>query len=84
MQINTTTEADLVFSFFKLISVFQGEPVPFVPFSHRYHTPAPYEAGSTEPFWYSIKRGPAHVIIMAAYSAFGKYLLDFLVWFAWL
>ncbi|XP_059432421.1 purple acid phosphatase 2-like [Corylus avellana] len=49
-----------------------GEPVPFVPFSHRYHTP--YEAaGSTAPFWYSIKRGPAHVIIMAAYSAFGKY-----------
>ncbi|KAK7850350.1 purple acid phosphatase 2 [Quercus suber] len=47
-----------------------GEPVPFVPYSHRYHTP--YEAaGSTAPFWYSIKRGPAYIIVMAAYSAFG-------------
>jgi hypothetical protein len=55
-------------------SLLQGEPIPFVPFSHRFHTP--YEAaGSTSPFWYSFKRGPAHVIVMAAYSAFGKYLL---------
>ncbi|KAB1207328.1 Purple acid phosphatase 2 [Morella rubra] len=47
-----------------------GEPEPFKPFSHRYHTPYA-AAGSTSPFWYSIKRGPAHVIVMAAYSAFG-------------
>ncbi|WZY94620.1 hypothetical protein YC2023_066949 [Brassica napus] len=33
-----------------------GENKPFKPFTHRYHTP--YRAsGSTEPFWYSIKRG---------------------------
>lgn len=56
------------------LSLLQGEPVPFVPFSHRFRTP--YEAaGSTAPFWYSIKRGPAHIIVMAAYSAFGKYSL---------
>ncbi|KAL0691403.1 hypothetical protein Bca4012_091082 [Brassica carinata] len=33
-----------------------GENKPFKPFTHRYRTP--YRAsGSTEPFWYSIKRG---------------------------
>ncbi|GMY05717.1 purple acid phosphatase 2-like [Fagus crenata] len=57
-----------------------GEPIPFVPYSHRYHTP--YEAaGSTSPFWYSIKRGPAYVIVMAAYSAFG-YITPQYSWFS--
>ncbi|KAJ4792449.1 Purple acid phosphatase [Rhynchospora pubera] len=49
-----------------------GETVPFKPFTNRYHTP--YRASnSTAPFWYSIKRGPAHIIVLASYSAYGKY-----------
>ncbi|CAL4890661.1 unnamed protein product [Urochloa decumbens] len=49
-----------------------GETTPFKPFSHRY--PTPYlAAGSTEPFWYSVKLGSAHVIVLASYSAYGKY-----------
>ncbi|OIW05548.1 hypothetical protein TanjilG_23334 [Lupinus angustifolius] len=49
-----------------------GETVPFKPFTNRYHVPfKPSE--STEPFWYSIKRGPAHVIVLASYQAYGKY-----------
>ncbi|XP_010530813.1 PREDICTED: purple acid phosphatase 10 [Tarenaya hassleriana] len=49
-----------------------GETRPFKPFSHRYRTPY-RSSGSTEPFWYSIKRGPAHIIVLASYSAYGKY-----------
>ncbi|KAJ6797720.1 purple acid phosphatase 2 [Iris pallida] len=49
-----------------------GETVPFKPFTHRYHVP--YRAsGSTAPFWYSIKRASAHIIVLASYSAYGKY-----------
>ncbi|KAJ0963150.1 hypothetical protein J5N97_028272 [Dioscorea zingiberensis] len=49
-----------------------GETKPFKPFSHRYTVP--YKAsGSTAPFWYSIKRASAHVIVLSSYSAYGKY-----------
>ncbi|CAJ1956961.1 unnamed protein product [Sphenostylis stenocarpa] len=49
-----------------------GETEPFKPFRHRYH--APYQAsGSTEPFWYSVKIASAHIIVLASYSAYGKY-----------
>ncbi|KAE9593496.1 hypothetical protein Lal_00028830 [Lupinus albus] len=49
-----------------------GETKPFKPFTHRY--PVPFKPSeSTEPFWYSIKRGPAHVIVLASYKAYGKY-----------
>ncbi|KAG4971838.1 hypothetical protein JHK85_038259 [Glycine max] len=48
------------------------ETEPFKPFRHRYHVP--YQAsGSTEPFWYSIKIASAHIIVLASYSAYGKY-----------
>ncbi|KAH0892138.1 hypothetical protein HID58_054567 [Brassica napus] len=52
--------------------VLQGETKPFQPFKHRYRTPH-RSSGSTEPFWYSIKRGPAYIIVLASYSAYGKY-----------
>uniref|UniRef100_A0A2P2KMY6 Purple acid phosphatase n=1 Tax=Rhizophora mucronata TaxID=61149 RepID=A0A2P2KMY6_RHIMU len=49
-----------------------GETKPFKPFRHRYHTP--YKASdSTEPFWYSIKRASAYIIVLSSYSAYGKY-----------
>ncbi|KAF8763072.1 hypothetical protein HU200_008923 [Digitaria exilis] len=49
-----------------------GETTPFKPFAHRY--PTPYlAAGSSEPYWYSVKLGPAHIIVLSSYSAFGKY-----------
>ncbi|GJM95041.1 hypothetical protein PR202_ga11735 [Eleusine coracana subsp. coracana] len=49
-----------------------GEEKPFKPFTHRY--PTPYRAaGSTEPFWYSVKIGSAHIVVLASYSAYGKY-----------
>ncbi|XP_038990476.1 purple acid phosphatase 2-like isoform X1 [Phoenix dactylifera] len=49
-----------------------GEKVPFKPYSHRYHVP--YRAsGSTSPFWYSIRRASAYIIVLASYSAYGKY-----------
>ncbi|KAL9322311.1 hypothetical protein ACSQ67_010364 [Phaseolus vulgaris] len=49
-----------------------GETEPFKPFKHRYHVP--YKAsGSTEPFWYSVKIASAHIIVLASYSAYGKY-----------
>lgn len=49
-----------------------GETTPFKPFTHRYPTPH-RAAGSTEPFWYSVKIASAHVIVLASYSAYGKY-----------
>ncbi|GAB4853857.1 prolyl aminopeptidase [Ancistrocladus abbreviatus] len=53
-----------------------GETKPFKPFSHRY--PTPYKASnSTGPFWYSIKRGSAYIIVLASYSAYGKYTPQF-------
>ncbi|KAL8556210.1 hypothetical protein ACS0TY_003851 [Phlomoides rotata] len=49
-----------------------GETTPFKPFTHRYRTP--YEASnSTTPFWYSIKRASAYIIVLSSYSAYGKY-----------
>ncbi|KAL9270293.1 Purple acid phosphatase 2-like protein [Drosera capensis] len=49
-----------------------GESIPFKPYVHRY--PTPFEASeSTTPFWYSIKRASTYIIVMASYSAFGKY-----------
>ncbi|KAJ8446626.1 hypothetical protein Cgig2_002788 [Carnegiea gigantea] len=48
-----------------------GETHPFKPFKHRYQTP--YKASnSTEPFRYSIKGGPAYIIVLSSYSAYGK------------
>jgi acid phosphatase type 7 len=40
-----------------------GENVPFKPFAHRYPTP----------FWYSVRVASAHVVVLASYSAYGKY-----------
>lgn len=52
-------------------SLFQGEQIPFKPYTYRYHVP--YEASlSTSPLWYSIKRASAYIIVMSSYSAFGK------------
>ncbi|GMY05714.1 purple acid phosphatase 2-like [Fagus crenata] len=48
-----------------------GEPIPFKPFTNRFNTPYP-ASGSTAPYWYSIKRGPAYIIAMNADSAFAK------------
>lgn len=64
MSINTWRECNCY------LFLLQDENVPFKPFRNRYHTPYA-AAGSTSPFWYSIKRGPAYIIVMAAYSAFG-------------
>jgi len=53
-----------------------GETTAFKPFAHRY--PTPYRAsGSSEPYWYSVKLGPAHIIVLSSYSAFGKYTPQF-------
>ncbi|KAK4772185.1 hypothetical protein SAY86_013960 [Trapa natans] len=49
-----------------------GEIKPFKPFRHRYHTPFK-ASGSTEPFWYSIKRASAYIIVLSSYSAYGTY-----------
>ncbi|KAI4298295.1 hypothetical protein L6164_031872 [Bauhinia variegata] len=49
-----------------------GETKPFKPFTHRYRVP--YKASqSTAPFWYSIKRASAYIIVLSSYSAYGKY-----------
>ncbi|KAG8368198.1 hypothetical protein BUALT_Bualt15G0020300 [Buddleja alternifolia] len=49
-----------------------GETKPFKPFIQRYRTP--YKASnSTDPLWYSIKRASAYIIVLSAYSAYGKY-----------
>ncbi|KAL6846870.1 hypothetical protein ACP4OV_022723 [Aristida adscensionis] len=49
-----------------------GETEPFKPFTNRY--PTPFNAsGSTSPLWYSVKMASAHVIVLASYSAYGKY-----------
>ncbi|KAK4761321.1 hypothetical protein SAY87_006214 [Trapa incisa] len=55
-----------------------GETKPFKPFTNRYHVP--YRASdSTAPFWYSIKRASAYIIVLASYSAYGKYTPQY-VW----
>ncbi|XP_078149038.1 purple acid phosphatase 2-like isoform X1 [Carex rostrata] len=49
-----------------------GETTPFKPMSNRY--PTPYKAsGSTEPYFYAVRRASAHIIVLASYSAYGKY-----------
>ncbi|KMZ72870.1 Purple acid phosphatase [Zostera marina] len=49
-----------------------AEPFPFKPFMSRY--PTPYKVSmSTSPLWYSIKRGPAYIIVLSSYSAYGTY-----------
>ncbi|KAJ4962856.1 hypothetical protein NE237_022795 [Protea cynaroides] len=49
-----------------------GETKPFKPYTRRYHVP--YRASkSTTPFWYSVKRASAHIIVLSSYSAYGKY-----------
>uniref|UniRef100_A0A0D6QXJ8 Purple acid phosphatase n=1 Tax=Araucaria cunninghamii TaxID=56994 RepID=A0A0D6QXJ8_ARACU len=49
-----------------------GETQPFKPYRYRYHVP--YRASnSTIPFWYSIKRASAYIIVLSSYSAYGKY-----------
>lgn len=49
-----------------------GETKPFKPYTHRYHVP--YKAStSTAPFWYSIKRASAYIVVLSSYSAYGKY-----------
>lgn len=54
-----------------LVLLLQGEPIPFKPYTHRYYVP--YNAsGSAAPFWYSIKRASAYVIVLGSYSAYGK------------
>ncbi|KAL1831528.1 hypothetical protein ACET3Z_001179 [Daucus carota] len=49
-----------------------GESVPFKPFTHRYRTPHK-ASNSSDPFWYSIKRASAYVIVLSSYSAYGMY-----------
>ncbi|KAH6786000.1 hypothetical protein C2S51_038455 [Perilla frutescens var. frutescens] len=49
-----------------------GETTPFKPYSHRFHVP--YKASnSTAPFWYSVKRASAYIIVLSSYSAYSKY-----------
>lgn len=49
-----------------------GEDEPFKPYTYRYYVP--YKSSeSTAPFWYSIKIASAHIIVLASYSAYGKY-----------
>ncbi|KAJ3687126.1 hypothetical protein LUZ61_016290 [Rhynchospora tenuis] len=48
-----------------------GETTPFKPMSYRY--PTPYTAsGSTEQYYYSVRRASAHIIELASYSSYGK------------
>ncbi|XP_073526426.1 uncharacterized protein [Phyllobates terribilis] len=49
-----------------------GEFDMFKAYTARYHVP--YKASNSQsPLWYSIKRGPAHIIVLSSYSAFVKY-----------
>ncbi|KAF9676059.1 hypothetical protein SADUNF_Sadunf09G0099100 [Salix dunnii] len=56
----------------KNILFLQGETIPFKPYTHRYQVPY-RESQSTAPFWYSIKRASAYIIVLSSYSAYGKY-----------
>ncbi|KAK2630785.1 hypothetical protein QOZ80_UnG0725840 [Eleusine coracana subsp. coracana] len=53
----------------EILSTLQGETKPFKSYSHRYPTPN-MASGSTVPYWFSIKRASAYIIIRASY---GKY-----------
>ncbi|XP_051137438.1 purple acid phosphatase 5-like [Andrographis paniculata] len=48
------------------------ENTPFKPFMHRFHTPY-MASGSISPLFYSIKRGPAYIIVLSSYSSFAVY-----------
>ena len=62
----------VLYSFYLVIIPLQGEEEPFKPFTHRYHVP--YKSSqSTAPFWYSIKRASAYIIVLASYSAYGNF-----------
>ncbi|XP_021741807.1 bifunctional purple acid phosphatase 26-like isoform X2 [Chenopodium quinoa] len=44
----------------------------FLQFKTRYLSPFMH-SGSTDPLWYAIRRGPAHIIVLSSYSSFVKY-----------
>lgn len=44
----------------------------FLQFKTRYLSPFMH-SGSTDPLWYAIRRGPAHIIVLSSYSGFVKY-----------
>ncbi|KAK4786188.1 hypothetical protein SAY86_002877 [Trapa natans] len=47
-----------------------GETKPFKSYTNRFRVP--YRAsGSSAPFWYSVKRASAYIIVLASYSACG-------------
>ncbi|RRT35320.1 hypothetical protein B296_00042158 [Ensete ventricosum] len=54
----------------------KDETVPFKPYRHRYHVPY-RSSSSSSPFWYSIKRASAYIIVLASYSAYGTAMLCF-------
>ncbi|VVA30449.1 PREDICTED: purple acid [Prunus dulcis] len=49
-----------------------GEYKPFKPYTHRYNVPHK-ASGSPAPFFYSIKRASAYIIVLSSYTAYGKY-----------
>lgn len=54
--------------------MFQGEATPFKPFLNRF--PTPYRSSnSTSALFYAVKRGPAHIIVLSSYSAYGTFFL---------
>ncbi|CAH8314902.1 unnamed protein product [Eruca vesicaria subsp. sativa] len=55
-----------------------GERHPFRPYIRRYHN-AFKTSGSISPLWYSVRRGPAHIIVLSSYSGYGKYTPQY-VW----
>lgn len=60
--------------------VVQGEVTPFKPFLHRF--PTPYKSSnSTGALFYAVKRGPAHIIVLSSYSAYGIFFLHKSKWF---
>ncbi|KAI5314098.1 Hypothetical predicted protein [Prunus dulcis] len=49
-----------------------GEYKPFKPYTHRYNVPHK-ASGSPAPFFYSIKRASAYIIVLSSYTAYGQY-----------
>ncbi|KAB1207344.1 Purple acid phosphatase 2 [Morella rubra] len=45
--------------------------------NHEIILPPKLASNSTAPFWYSIKRASAYIIVLASYSAYGKYTLQY-------
>lgn len=66
----------MILEHYFFVLLLQGGTEPFKPFTNRFHTPF-NSSNSTAPFWYSIKRGPAYIIVLASYSSYGMGLLDF-------